>query len=498
MLIRRLAFALLMAAALGFGAPCAAADTRIGGKRVALVIGNSAYRSVDRLANSANDARLIAATLQDLGFTIVGDGARLDLDRAQLAQAVQDFGRALTGADVGLFYYSGHGLQVQGVNWLVPVDANPNRPQDLDFQMVDADLVLRQMEGAGTRLNLVLLDACRNNPFASRGFRALQGGLAEMRAPEGTLISYATQPGNVAADGTGANSPYTTALASSMKQPGQDIFRMFNQVGLEVKRSTGGSQQPWVSTSPIDGFFSFTGDAPPPQIAGLVRPPAIPGDVLPPTRTLGGGETCSIPEGRVEAKRGFRPNAPAVETLPPFACEVLEVLGASVRQTRENSGRLIRLAGHEFSADLGFGLRDVSVSVRFDVFRPDGTVQHLTARPLAGEGAEKRFQAALSTSPATGPRLLLALTGPAALKLSSRPGTEPTKIYLAVLRDALRSAEIRSDVSLFHQRPSPMAAKQLVAPTPVALPRCAGILQRAQLGEAMSDGDRAFVRAQCH
>ena len=231
----------------------------IAGRRVALVVGNGAYRSVDRLPNTANDARLIASTLRAQGFELVGGGPQLDLDRATLSQAIQAFGKALAGADVGLFYYSGHGLQVSGVNWLVPVDANPGRPQDLDFQMVDADLVLRQMDGAGTKLNLVLLDACRNNPFATRGFRSLQAGLAEMRAPEGTLISYATQPGNVAADGVGPNSPYTTALARSMTQPGLDIFRLFNQVGLEVKRGTGGGQQPWVSTSPIDGDFYFAG-----------------------------------------------------------------------------------------------------------------------------------------------------------------------------------------------------------------------------------------------
>ncbi len=495
--MRRLAFALLVLATLGFGISYASADTQIGGKRVALVIGNSAYKSVDRLANTANDARLIAATLQKLGFTLVGGGPQLDLDRAQLAQAVQDFGRVLAGADVGLFYYSGHGLQVQGVNWLVPVDANPNRPQDLDFQMVDADLVLRQMEGAGTRLNLVLLDACRNNPFANRGLRSLQGGLAEMRAPEGTLISYATQPGNVAADGTGANSPYTTALASSMQQPGLDIFRLFNQVGLEVKRSTGGSQQPWVSTSPIDGFFSFTGNAPPVHVAGLARPPAVSADALPRSRTLDGGESCTIPVGRIEAARGFRPNAPALDTLPPFACEVLNVLGSSVRQTRESLGKLIHLPTHEFAGELSFSLTEVGGPVRFDVFRPDGTVQHLAVRSLAGERGKERFQASLLAAPAAGSRLLVAFAGPEVAKLSGRPRSEPTHLYLAALRDALRSADTRADVALYEQRLVAMAARPVGAPVPTSSPRCSAVLQRAQLGEAMSDMDRAFVRAQC-
>src|SRR5262249_52694799 len=148
------------------------------------------------------------------------------------------------------FYYAGHGLQVRGTNWLVPITANPTRETDVDFQMIDANLVLRQMEGAGTRLNMMILDACRNNPFGGRGLRASTGGLAQMQAPEGTVISYATQPGNVAADGSDGNSPFTKALAATMRRPGLDVFRLFNEVGLQVKRTTGGMQQPWVSSSP--------------------------------------------------------------------------------------------------------------------------------------------------------------------------------------------------------------------------------------------------------
>ena len=155
--------------------------------------------------------------MRGLGFTLVGGGAQLDLDKAALDQAVQNFGRQVQGADVALFYYAGHGVQVRGSNYLVPVNANPTREADVDFQMVDVNLVLRQMEGAGTRLNLVILDACRNNPFGGRGLRATEGGLAQMQAPEGTLISYATQPGNVAQDGADGNSPYTKALAATIE-----------------------------------------------------------------------------------------------------------------------------------------------------------------------------------------------------------------------------------------------------------------------------------------
>jgi hypothetical protein len=226
-------------------------------KRVALVIGNSAYKNVAPLDNPRNDAKLMANSLRELGFTLVGGSPQIDLDKPGFDDLLQKFGNELVGADVALFYYAGHGIQVRGSNYLVPVSANPAREADVLFQMIDTSLVLAAMEGSGTRLNLVILDACRNNPFGGRGLRAVESGLAQMRAPEGTLISYATQPGNVALDGTGGNSPYTRALSQIMRKAGLDIFQTFNEVGLEVMRATGNAQQPWVSTSPIRGNFQF-------------------------------------------------------------------------------------------------------------------------------------------------------------------------------------------------------------------------------------------------
>jgi carboxyl-terminal processing protease len=255
-MFRRFAFLAAVAAVFLSASFPALAD-----KRIALVIGNSNYQNVARLENPRNDAALMATTLRGLGFTLVGDAPQLDLDKAALDLAVQNFGTALQGADVAMFYYAGHGVQIRGANFLVPVGANPTREADVDFQMVDVNLVLRQMDGAGTRLNLVVLDACRNNPFGGRGLRSADGGLAQMRAPEGTLISFATQPGNVALDGEG-NSPYTKALSATIRRSGLDIFQTFNEVGLAVKRATGGSQQPWVSSSPIDGNFYFVNPAP--------------------------------------------------------------------------------------------------------------------------------------------------------------------------------------------------------------------------------------------
>ena len=151
-------FTFVVAGVIGFPA--------LADERVALVIGNARYAHVPQLDNPVNDAKLMAQTLKDLGFTLVGDGPLLDLDKAGFDEAVQSFGRKAQGADVALFYYAGHGVQVRGGNYLVPVNANPTREADVDFQMLDAGLVLRQMEGSGTRLNLVMLDACRNNPSA--------------------------------------------------------------------------------------------------------------------------------------------------------------------------------------------------------------------------------------------------------------------------------------------------------------------------------------------
>lgn len=242
---------------IAIGLSLSSVTTAAADKRIALVVGNSAYVNIPRLENPRNDAKLIADTLRTLGFTLVGGNAQLDLDKEGLDRAVQDFGGQLQGADVALFYYAGHGIGIRGTNFLVPVGANPTREADVDFQMLDSNLVLRQMEGAGAKLNIVILDACRNNPFSGRGLRSSTSGLSQMQAPEGTVISFATQPGNVALDGADGNSPYTTALAKAMRKPGLDIFRTFNEVGLAVSAATAGAQKPFLTSSPIQGEFFF-------------------------------------------------------------------------------------------------------------------------------------------------------------------------------------------------------------------------------------------------
>lgn len=228
-------------------------------RRVALILGNSAYRHAPSLPNPVNDAKAMADSLRAAGFELVGGAPQIDLDRAATERAIRSFGARLAGADVGLFFYAGHGMQARGTNYLLPVSANLEKESDVRYELIDIAMVLDEMALAESRMNIVILDACRNNPFGGRGMRAASPGLAQMQAPAGTIIAYATQPGAVAADGTGSNSPYTEALSKALLKPGETVFDVFNDVGITVKRNTGGVQQPWVSASPIEGRFYFLG-----------------------------------------------------------------------------------------------------------------------------------------------------------------------------------------------------------------------------------------------
>jgi uncharacterized caspase-like protein len=233
-------------------------------KKVALVIGNTDYRHVQSLNNPANDARKIAEFLKSKGFELVGGGAQLNLGMEGMKRLARLYGEAARGADVTLFYYSGHGMQVSGTNYLLPVDADAPDADRLDSASLSADFVMDQIARARSKFNLFFLDACRNNPFrsirtSSRSFVPMRDGLAEMRAPTGTLIGFATQPGNVASDGpAGGNSPYAKALLEAMGKPGYDQFRVVNEAANLVLKRTRGEQEPWMQASAISGTFYFT------------------------------------------------------------------------------------------------------------------------------------------------------------------------------------------------------------------------------------------------
>lgn len=220
--------------------------------RNALVIGNSNYQHVPELPNPKNDAAAVAGKLKSIGFEVI-EGR--DLTLIELRRSVRDFVNALSDADLALFFYAGHGLQVNGSNYLAPVDARLETYDDLDFEALPIDLILSAMERKSS-INLVFLDACRNNPLArnlarSMGTRstAVGRGLARISSGVGTLISFSTQPGNVALDGTGRNSPFTSALVRHIGTPGEDIARSMRNVRNDVLAATDGKQVPWENSS---------------------------------------------------------------------------------------------------------------------------------------------------------------------------------------------------------------------------------------------------------
>lgn len=221
-------------------------------KRVALVIGNSAYTNVAALENPKHDAAAMSEKLTSLGFEVVQG---IDLDLTGMQKTVRKFVRGLSGADIAIFYYAGHGLQVNGSNYMAPIDANLRSYDDLDFETVPMNLVLSAME-RNAKVNMIFLDACRDNPLAinlarSMGTRsaAVGRGLAQVGSGVGTLVSFSTQPGNVALDGSGLNSPYTTALVKHLGTPGEDIAQSMVGVRRDVLKSTNGKQVPWEHSS---------------------------------------------------------------------------------------------------------------------------------------------------------------------------------------------------------------------------------------------------------
>ena len=226
--------------------------------RLALVIGNADYLNTNPLQNPVNDAKAIAEALKDVGFTVM---LYLNSDLKTMKKAMDDFGVKLPEYNVGLFYYAGHGMQVKGNNYLIPVDASLKVEQDVDYDCVDAGRLLGKMEAAGTNTNIVILDACRDNPFArswgTRSVAQTETGLAFMNAPSGSIIAYATSPGKTASDGTGKNGLYTEAILQYIKYPSLSIEDFFKNVRIDVEKKSNRTQTPWESTS-LKGNFYFT------------------------------------------------------------------------------------------------------------------------------------------------------------------------------------------------------------------------------------------------
>jgi hypothetical protein len=221
-------------------------------RKTALVIGNGNYLT-SILSNPENDAKAISEVLKKLGFEVF---EYENLTQSQMKKAIDDFGLKLKNNDAGLFFYAGHGIQSKGYNYLIPVDANLKSEAQVEYDCVEADRVLAFMEESGAKVKIMILDACRNNPFERSWTRAASGrGLATMNAPSGTLIGYATSPGSTASDGSGKNGLYTSALLESIIIPGISISQMFQNVGRIVSQKSNNQQIPWISSSLTADFY---------------------------------------------------------------------------------------------------------------------------------------------------------------------------------------------------------------------------------------------------
>ncbi len=240
-------------------------------QRVALVIGNAAYKDAP-LSNPYNDATDIAEALKEAGFRVI---LKRDADTRDMRRAVREFGAELRRADVGLFYFAGHGVQLTGTNYLLPVGADIRNEADAEDLSLDVNYVLRTMEDSQAKVRIVVLDACRNNPFA-RSFRSTARGLAQMTAATGSLVAFATAPGSIAADGEGRNGMYTKHLLESLRQPDTDILKVFQRTRAAVVRETAGKQTPWEATSLL-GDFHFRSPAGA-VLAAAPAPAAAPAD----------------------------------------------------------------------------------------------------------------------------------------------------------------------------------------------------------------------------
>jgi hypothetical protein len=397
-MFRHTLFKLMISASMVLAAGSAFAENR-----VALVIGQSAYRSVPALPNPANDAKAVTQMLTDSGFEV---STAADLSQSELRQQVSEFAGkvAAKGADtVALVFYAGHGLQIDGENYLVPVDVDPKREADIPLQAVRLNDILNTLTSVPSKMRILMLDACRNNPFPDLS-KTSGGGLAIVDAKTGapgTFLSFSTSPGAVAEDGSGANSPYTSALLSAGKEQGIPIEETFKRVRLSVNKATDGRQTPWDSSSLIEDF-RFLG----PAVAGP-KPAAIKKSVAEWTRDLKGkpveeANTLIVADGTDEAYEAFA----GLYAQTPLGVLARDWLNRHVRMVAWNNAVIINTAAgyRDFlakfpSSDLTATARKLELRLRN---RPD------FAPVVAGAGAAPQ-NAALTcpcgAPPATTPQL---------------------------------------------------------------------------------------------
>ena len=250
----RAVYSVIVVALMLFIATMAIAPASANAKgRVALVIGNGSYTNAAPLINPASDASLITASLKTLGFTVV---SLIDGDHSSMLKMLAKFGRLAENADIALFFYAGHGLQVAGKNWLLPVNADIASRTDLPASAISANSVLELMELSGAKARIAILDACRNNPLSRSLTRATTRGLAKIdSSAAGTMVVFATAPGDVALDGSGTNSPFSKALSQQMLTPGIEVRQMIGRVRSDVMAQTNDKQVPWVNEAIVGEIY---------------------------------------------------------------------------------------------------------------------------------------------------------------------------------------------------------------------------------------------------
>lgn len=321
-------------------------------ERVALVIGNGAYPGAP-LANPVHDADDVAKTLAAAGFVVV---RRTDASLREMHLALREFGDRLTRDGTALFYYAGHGVQVRGRNYLIPVDADIAREDEVAYAALDLAAVLDKMDTARSPVSLVILDACRNNPFAKR-FQVSAPGLAEVDAPPGTLIAFATAPGSLAVDGSGRNGLYTQHLLRHMGEPGVPVEDLFKRVRTGVRQASRGVQVPWESTS-LETAFTFV--AAPPNRAAATSAPEPPRLAAATPTSIG-----APPRFVIGDRWRFRGHDLIAGTERDFSVEIQDIRGDEVRF---RNGATADLLGNPVTSFRGEQASAFRPSARFYVF----------------------------------------------------------------------------------------------------------------------------------
>ena len=432
-----------------FGALFSGSHAALAESRVALVIGESAYRAVTPLPNPANDAKAMSKLLSDAGFEVT---SAANLSQKEMNDKVGNFAAqiAAKGPDtVALVFYAGHGLQIDGENFLVPVDVDPKREADIPLQAVRLNDILNTLNSVPTRMRIVLLDACRNNPFPAINQTAGRGlALIETKtgAP-GTFVSFSTSPGAEAEDGNGADSPYTTALLSAARTPGLPIEQAFKQVRLAVNRATDGRQTPWESSSLTEDFEFIAGSG-----AHAAAPPIPKADTAKRTvddwrRLLQGkpadvAHNIIVEDGRLEAYEAFI----ALFAQSPFAVEVHHWILRTRRMVAWNEAVTINTAA--------------SYRAFLDEF-PDSDLA-ATARKLI-----ERLRYKPTVMPA-----VVAAAGPTNSPLgpctSPTPPALPKKVELAPAHDRTPQIVVRKvEVMPLAREPEPQVRTVVLPPRPI-------------------------------